>query len=303
MSSNSATYILTEEQAEKLENLLIEKGFERTKIPHTKYSFRSRDISLALYAKKNNLLIQGKGTQDFVLFTLEPEITQEARLGYENILNPEMLGPHFGIDESGKGDFFGPLVIAGVYTNEVSAPLLQQAGVCDSKSVSTPAKIRKLAQVIRNTPQVIYEVLCISPTRYNEMYENFKNLNSLLAWGHAKVIENLLAKQPDCPRALSDQFAHAYVLEKALRQKSLNIKLEQRTKAEADIAVAAASILAREKFIDWMDKASQAGGVKLPLGASSLVIKMGKEVVLKHGRDILPKLAKTHFKTTSQILG
>lgn len=302
MSDNSATYTLTEEQAQKLENLLIDKGFKRTSIPHSRYSFRSENLSIVLYNKKNNLLVQGKGMKDFILFTLEPEITQEARLGYENILNPEILAPHFGIDESGKGDFFGPLVIAGVFTNEVSAPLLQKAGVCDSKAISSADKIRKLARIIKETPETDFEVLCISPTRYNEMYASFKNLNSLLAWGHAKVIENLLHKRPDCPRALSDQFAHAYVLERALRQKSLNIRLEQRTKAESDIAVAAASILAREKFVNWMDKASQSGGIKLPLGASSLVIKAGKEVIAKHGQEILPKLVKMHFKTTAQIL-
>lgn len=301
MSDNSATYILTPSQASNLEKLLDNKGFERTKIPYTDFSFKAKDLQISFYPKKNNLLIQGKGTREFILFTLEPEITKEAKLGYEDILSPEILEPHFGIDESGKGDFFGPLVIAGVYTNASSAPLLQKAGICDSKAVSTSDKIRKLARIIRSTPDIEYEVLCISPTRYNELYSEFKNLNTMLAWGHAKIIENLLIKRPDCPRALSDQFAHEYVLKRALRQKSLNITLEQRTKAESDIAVAAASILAREKFVDWMDKASEAGGIKLPLGASSLVIKAGKELLIKHGEEILPKVAKLHFKTTQKL--
>lgn len=302
MSDTSATFSLTDTQANKLEKLLTERGYERTDIPYTRFSFKNRDLNIAFYEKKKNLLLQGKGTKDFILFTLEPEITGEARLGYEH-LDPALAEPHFGIDESGKGDFFGPLVIAGVYTNAVSAPLLQKAGVCDSKAISSPAKIRKLAQVIRNTEETAFDVLCISPTRYNEMYESFKNLNTMLAWGHARVIENLMQKRNDCPRALSDQFAKAYVLESALKKRGLTIKLEQRTKAEADIAVAAASILAREKFIDWMDAAAQAGNIKLPLGASAGVIKAGKEIVAKHGAEILPKLAKTHFKTTSQILG
>ncbi|RYD33635.1 MAG: ribonuclease HIII, partial [Verrucomicrobiaceae bacterium] len=109
--------------------------------------------------------------------------------------------------------------------------------------------------------------------------------------------------RPDCPRALSDQFARAEVLERALKQKGLTIHLEQRTKGESDTAVAAASILARERFIDWMDKTSAAGGVKLPLGASDAVVQAAREVIDKHGPEALGKVAKLHFKTTHTVLG
>lgn len=302
MSLNTATYILTDEQAQKLHNLLIENNFEETDISYAEYSYKKPGLSVALYTKKNKLLLQGGGTEEFIKFTLEPEILGYAELGYEQILHPEQYEPHFGIDESGKGDFFGPLVIAGVYTDAHSAPLLKAAGVCDSKAVSSSGKIRQLAQVIRSTEHVVYEVVCISPKRYNEMYLKFKNLNTLLAWGHVRVIEGLLGKQPDCPRALSDQFARSQVLERALRQRNLSIKLDQRTKAESDIAVAAASILAREKFVDWMTAAAKAGEIKLPLGASAAVIKAGKDAIAKHGKAILPQIAKMHFKTTQQVL-
>lgn len=302
MSLNTATYILTDSQAKKLHKLLISNNFEPADISYAEYAFKKPGLSVTLYTKQNKLLIQGGGTSEFIEFTLEPEILGKAELGYEEILHPEQYSPHFGIDESGKGDFFGPLVIAGVYTDTHSAPLLRKAGVCDSKAVSSADKIRQLAKFIRQTDHIVYEVVCISPKRYNEMYEGFKNLNSLLAWGHARVIEGLLAKQPDCPRALSDQFARSQVLQRALDQRKLNIKLEQRTKAESDIAVAAASILAREKFVDWMNTASKAGQVKLPLGASSLVIKAGKEAIARHGVEILPQIAKMHFKTTQQVL-
>ncbi len=302
MPSHTATYQLTDPQAKKLHNLLRERGFDEVSIPYAEYAFRKEGLSVALYTKKNKLLLQGKGVEDFILFTLEPEITGQFSYGYESVLDPSQNTPHFGIDESGKGDFFGPLVIAGVYTDAVSAPILREAGVCDSKTVSGSAKIRTLAKLIKSTPGVEFEVVCISPQRYNEMYASFKNLNTLLAWGHTRVIGALLARRPDCPRALSDQFAHESVLKRALKQQGLDIKLEQRTKAESDIAVAAASILAREKFVDWMDKASQAGHVKLPLGASAAVIKAGREAIARHGEDILPKLAKMHFKTTAQVL-
>ena len=124
-----------------------------------------------------------------------------------------MFLPHFGVDESGKGDFFGPLVIAGVYTDAGIARQLLDAGVMDSKRISGPARIRQLAEIIRNTPGALHEVVSIGPERYNEMHASFGNLNRLLAWGHARVIGKLLERKPECPRALSDQFARPEVLE------------------------------------------------------------------------------------------
>jgi len=123
----------------------------------------------------------------------------------------------------------------------------------------------------------------------------------MLAWAHVAVIEKLLLQVPDCPRSLSDQFAKAAVLQKALTGKKLRIELDQRTKAESDIAVAAASILARERFVEWMDKTSAAGEIKLPLGASSGILNAARAVIEKHGKDALGKVAKLHFKTTAQV--
>ncbi len=227
----------------------------------------------------------------------------EARLGYEEILQPEMFAPHFGIDESGKGDYFGPLVIAGVFTDAVIARHLMEAGVMDSKRVTSAARIRQLAAVIRATPGCRAEVISIGPERYNALYESFGNLNRLLAWGHAKVIANLAAAVPDCPRALSDQFARPEVLQRALRQQHIEITLDQRTKGESDLAVAAASVIARERFVDWMDKTSEACGIRLPLGASDAVTEAARELVRQRGPEALGKAAKLHFRTTAAVLG
>jgi ribonuclease HIII len=262
---------------------------------------RKDGLTVAVYDKGPKAVIQGRDTRDFVEFTLEPDVLGEARLGYEEIHHPERFEPHFGIDESGKGDFFGPLVIAGVYTDAAITRRLMDAGVMDSKRVTSATRIRQLAAMIRATPGCAAEVVSIGPERYNEMYASFGNLNRLLAWGHARVIEKLSAARPDCPRALSDQFAKPEVLQRALREKGLTLSLEQRTKAESDTAVAAASILARERFIDWMEKTSSACGVKLPPGASDAVIEAAREFVASHGRDSLGKVAKLHFRTTSLI--
>jgi len=297
------TQPLTADQAARLRLLLETQGFDFETRPHALFAARKGKLNVTVYQKGPKVLIQGKDTEDFIRFTLEPEIIGEARLGYEEIHEPEKFAPHFGIDESGKGDFFGPLVIAGVFTDGAIARSLMDAGVMDSKRVTSAARIRQLAAAIRATPGFVAEVVSIGPERYNEMHASFKNLNRLLAWGHARVIEKLALARPDCPRALSDQFARPEILQKALREKGLAIMLDQRTKAESDTAVAAASILARERFIDWMDQTSKACGVTLPLGASDAVVLAGREVIARHGREALAKVAKLHFRTSAAVLG
>jgi ribonuclease HIII len=303
MPLTSHTAPLTPAQASRLREVLAERGFEFEEKPHTLYAAKKGKLNVAVYAKGPKVLVQGKETEDFITFILEPEILGEARLGYEEELDPEMFAPHFGIDESGKGDYFGPLVIAGAYTDAPVARALVAAGAMDSKRVSSARRIRELAAKIREIPGIATSVVAIGPERYNQMFSSFGNLNRLLAWGHAKVIENLAAQRPRCPRALSDQFARPEVLARALKQQGVEIQLDQRTKGESDIAVAAASILARERFIDWIDKTSAAGGITLPLGASAAVIDAAREIVSRHGPEALSKVAKLHFKTTASVTG
>ncbi len=300
MTSHTAP--LTAAQAEKLRSVLEGQGYDFEEKPYALYSAHKGKLNVTVYQKGPKVLVRGKGTEDFIRFTLEPEVLGEARLGYEEILEPDKFEPHFGIDESGKGDFFGPLVIAGVFTDAVIARRLIDAGIMDSKRVTSAARIRQLAAIIRETPGCTTEVVSIGPESYNRMHTSFGNLNRLLAWGHAKVIEKLAAARPNCPRALSDQFARPEVLQKALRTNGLTITLEQRTKGESDTAVAAASILARERFIDWIDKTSAACGVKLPLGASEAVVQAGRDLVARRGREALGKAAKLHFRTTASVL-
>jgi len=292
---------LTSAQAAKLRKLLKEDGWEFEPKPYTLYYGKKGKVNVAVYEKGPKVVVQGKGTEEFVTFRLEPEILGEARLGYEEVHKPEMFEPHFGIDESGKGDFFGPLVIAGVYVDRDIARDLMSAGVADSKRIGTDARIRELANYIRETPGVAFDVVLISPGKYNELYRKFRNLNRLLAWGHAQVIENLLGKRPACPRALSDQFANPVLIQRALMEKGRRIQLEQRTKAESDLAVAAASIIARERFIDWLARAGRHYGVTLPRGASVQVKAVARELVAKSGEDILGEVAKTHFKTAQEV--
>ena len=298
---NSYTHPLTIEQANALRALLEELGYEFSPKPYTMFFANKNKLSIAVYEKGPKVLLQGKGVEEFVQFELEPKILGEARLGYEEVHSPEMFQPHFGIDESGKGDFFGPLVIAGAYVDRGIARQLIDAGVQDSKRIGSDARIRALADIIRKTTIGLTDKVLIGPAKYNELYRDFGNLNSLLGWGHARVIENLLQKKPDCSRALSDQFADARVIERALLAHGQKIRIEQRTKAESDIAVAAASILAREAFIDWLDAHGKTLGLRLDRGVSPGVKETARKLVETRGAAALRDVAKVHFKTAHEV--
>lgn len=294
---------LSAAQADKLRGVLEDKSFAFESKPYCLYAAARPGVNVLVYEKGPKVVVQGKGTEDFVTNTLEPLILERAELGYEEVHNPEMFQPHIGVDESGKGDFFGPLVIAGAYVDAGIARQLRELGVMDSKRIGSDARIKALASEMQRIAGFRSEVIVIAPERYNELYTKFGNLNRLLAWGHAKVIENLLARVPDCPRALSDQFANPRVLQRALQERGRSIIIEQRTKAESDPAVAAASILARHRFVSWLDDTGERMGVPLPKGVSPAVKDAARRIVSERGGMMLPAVAKMHFKTSAEVLG
>src|SRR5258706_4268669 len=206
---------------------------------------------------------------------------------------------HIGLDESGKGDYFGPLVIGAVYVDERTESRLKALGVRDSKLL-TDSRILAMAEEIKALCP--YLVVPIEPKRYNELYNKIHHLNRLLAWGHAWTLEQMLEKVPS-NLAIIDQFGDKSYILQALREKGRSITIEQRPRAEEDVAVAAASILARARFVQQLEQLSRRVGTALPKGASDPAIVAGRrEVVAKHGRGILGEVAKLHFKTTEVIL-
>ncbi len=298
---NSYTHALTNEQTTKLRALLAELGFEFSPKQYTLFFAQKNKLSVAVYEKGPKVLVQGRDVEEFVQFELEPKILGEAKLGYEEVHSPEMFEPHFGVDESGKGDFFGPLVISGVYVDRGIGRKLLDAGVVDSKRIGSDTRIRALADTIRKSSLGLVETVLIGPAKYNELYEKFGNLNKLLGWGHARVIENLLAKKPACPRSLSDQFADARVISASLLKHGRKIAIEQRPRAESDIAVAAASIVAREAFINWLERKSKELGMRLERGVSPSVKDTARKLVEMNGPDALREVAKVHFRTAHEI--
>jgi ribonuclease HIII len=213
--------------------------------------------------------------------------------------------PIIGSDESGKGDYFGPLVSASIYVDEAMASQLTLMNVRDSKAISDN-KIQEIARDIRRICHNKFVIVEISAARYNQIYAKLENekksLNDLLAWAHAKAIEDLLSKV-ECQTAIVDQFADEKLLLEKLQEHGKKLKIIQAHRAESHIAVAAASILARERFLNKLDNLGKQYHTKLPKGSSQAVVTIARQLIEQNGREILEKVAKLHFKTTNEVLG
>lgn len=304
---SSYTTKLSDAQAEALRTWITRHGYKFREVPYARFAAEKEKTNLVFY-ESGKLVIQGKGTQEFIEFVLEPEILKEARLGYEAVLDPDLLLPRLGVDESGKGDFFGPLCVAGAYINESVVNAWKDAGVRDSKNISSDKKIKDLAEMIRKTPGCVTTVVPIGNEAYNRLYAKMGSVNAILAWGHARVIENLMALKyqmnPPPVRAISDQFAaNKAVVAGALMSLGRSIELVQKHRAESDLAVAAASILARHEFVSRLGALEKQYGMGLPKGASAAVDAAAKEFLARHGIENLPKVAKMHFRTALRAQG
>lgn len=282
----------------KLREDLASQGFVFTKPPHTLFSAQKKGVSCILYAS-GKLMVQGKEMKEFIEFYLEPEILKNLSFthGKEELLAKLDLNDRIGVDEAGKGDFFGPLCIAALKAGGEEIRALLDLGVKDSKKMSDKTILKTAAKI---KERFAYAIVMISPKRYNELYESFQNLNRLLAWGHATAIEDLYRKT-NCANALIDQFGGAYLVEQAIRSKKIPIQLTQRTHAEEDPVVAGASILARSCFVEAIDAMSRKAGIEIPKGASSKVLEVARQIANQDGMEALDILCKKHFKTYAEI--
>lgn len=300
-TKTSFIYKLSHGQQLTLTDILKHGNYRPATVEHAIIAAETEDCRIVLY-KTGKCLAQGKGAADFVSFVLEPFVLETAQLGYEDILSPEVSAAHMGVDESGKGDFFGPMVVVGAYTDESLTKTMREMDVRDSKTISSDSKALDMGRELRRLLGKRYAVVKIGPQAYNRLYSKMRNVNAILAWGHARAIENLLEVVPDCPRAISDQFGSEEQVKRALMKKGRRIELIQRPRAESDIAVAAASVIARELFLRSLKDMEQEFKASFPKGASSGVKEAAKAFVKRHSPEILLQTAKCHFKTTDAVL-
>lgn len=262
------------------------------------WEIKHKDFT-AIFYNSSKFVVQGKNINSLT-DKLSEKFGIESTGGAKKENNSQPIIQHstyIGTDESGKGDFFGPLCVAGVMVTEKNRPIFEELGIKDSKTLKDSDMIKMAVQIQKHS---VYSVVAISNAKYNELYAKFKNLNKLLAWGHAKVIENILEKEP-CEYALSDKFGDESLILNALQKNGQKIQLEQRTKAESDIAVAAASVLARATFVQKMRSMENFYGCRFPKGCNNIVKESAGEFIKKYGKDRLIEVCKKHFKTYNEI--
>ena len=217
---------------------------------------------------------------------------------------PDFPGIWMGSDESGKGDYFGPLVVASVCLDVQGGNSLRNVGVRDCKAL-TDTKILELAEVIQKTA-LAYSVLVMKPHAYNMRYEQVQkqggNLNTLLALGHIAALKQTWQKYPECTRAVVDQFANNEVIPDGVHAFAPEMKVFQRPRAEEDIAVAAASVLARAAFLQTIQELGQEAGIgRIPKGGGEAATNAARRLVQKQGAGILGNYVKLHFANTQKL--
>ena len=312
------TYELDAQQQEKLLAMLALGNYRSRTVPYSIAAVEGDGFNCTLYQKEKHgrrkCCIQGGKARDFVEFFLEPNVLGGAYIGYEDVLDPSRNAAHGGSDESGKGDYFGPLVVACCYTDETLSQQMREMGARDCKQMSDAQVLAVGSKLRRLLGPERYAVVKIGPAAYNRLYAKIKNINRLLAWAHGTCIEELLEKQPSCPKVVVDQFAPTEaVIKRSLKERGKKIVVDQHHRAESDsIAVAAASVIARELFLRAIaDMATEDGPVpvdKVPLdmiprGSSDpRVRQLAVEMVKKHGPTWLMNHCKAHFQTTDKVL-
>ena len=293
------TIKLSDEEAEKLRLWCKGRGWGENEVAYARFAFKGPKVNLVFY-ESGKLVLQGKMTQDFVVDVLEPEITLSAELGYDEVHHPEWFEHHAGMDESGKGDLFGPVVCATVIADGDMVRKWMDDGIKDSKKITDP-QIMRLEKIILRTKGVVVEKSFCGMPKYNELMGRPKaNLNKLIAWMHAKALEAALDKK-QVPWGMLDQFTKQPLVQKQLKRKDFDLKME--TKAESDPVVAAASVIARAEFLRQLRKLSVGFGEELLKGAGAATKAQGVKLVKQLGPDRLGEFAKLHFRTSYEILG
>jgi ribonuclease HIII len=294
--SDNVVRKISADAGEGLRGELEAAGFEFREQQHARFSARGPGANVVLY-NSGKLVVQGKGALDFAATYLGGEAIA-APTDARDVVDE----PIIGTDESGKGDYFGPLVVAAVLLRPEDVEVLRTLGVRDSKTVSDKAAL-EIAEVITTGYGDRVAVVSIGPRRYNELHVKFgRNLNRLLAWAHARAIEDVL-EHHDCGRALSDKFASDRLILSALMERGRGLRLDQRVRAEAHPAVAAASIVARARFLRDLEHLGFDAGEKLPKGAGAQVDLAARRIFRSGGMDALGQVAKLHFRTTEKARG
>lgn len=298
----SVVYTLDKERFEEFRRHLKNLGFRFEERPYQEFLARYDKFTVNLYESGKVTF----GGSDRIMNEVEWFLT--SKLGGKPVEAVQGIGfegrTRIGTDESGKGDFFGPLVVAGVLVTPGTESSLLEAGVKDSKLIRSERRILEIKGSIKKLlGKESCDIVCIGPARYNQLYEKMGNLNSVLGWAHARAIENLLKKSDDCRLAIADQFGDEKYIRDALMAKGREITLVQTPKGERDVAVAAASVLARSRFLECVREMGKDYGMEFPRGAGEGVKLAAARFIKEFGLEEFSKVAKLHFSLANEFVG
>jgi ribonuclease HIII len=286
---------LTGQQARKLKEYCLARLWDPYEVAYADFAFKGNEINIVHY-NSGKAVIQGKKTEEFVTFVLELEITLEFNFGQNDASDPLWFEEHAGLDESGKGDLFGPLVTACVIARTDGIKSLLAKGIKDSKKIHSENIILDLDAKINSQKGVTCKKMTVNMKKYNELYiSSGSNMNRLLAWMHSRSLLAALQVQP-VGRGLLDQFSKAPLVQRYLGQVD-NFILDMETKAERDPVVAAASIVARAEYVRQMRELSKLAGENLQKGAGAKTLDQAKNLVEKFGEGPQEEFAKLLFRT------
>ena len=293
------TIKLDENQMMQLKDWCQKNQWKPYDVDYAHFGFKGDKVNVVGY-QSGKVVVQGKKTEEFVQFVIEAQITHMPEMGYDEVHHPEWFEPHLGVDESGKGDLFGPLVSTCVIADGSIVRQWQKDGIRESKSVSSDSAVLKMEQMILRTKGVVVKSTFVGMLKYNELYEKFANLNKLLAWMHSKSVKEALTIK-HVPWGMLDQFTKQPLVQNYLKEID-DFELKMQTKAEADPVVAAASIIARATYIRQLGSLGKRFGEPLKKGSGALVKTQARELIAKLGPEVFPEFAKMHFKTATEAL-
>ncbi len=300
MSQKTISLKLTNEQADILKDILLKEGWHKEDMNNEYVALRMKNNKGSVCTLYTSMKVVFQGNDDFKNIIKQLE---EGSTDVSSNIKQVNITPHIGVDEVGKGDYFGPLVVVACFVNKGFLEKIAGLGIGDSKKISD-GRIRSIYDEIKDYEH--YYVSVVKPEEYNREIKKLKNVAILLAKQHSKVIEmglqDLKEKGIECKEVVIDQFSSrkSRVVDE-LGPLAKDIKFIQFHKGESDIAVACASVIARAIFLEELDKMNDEYYFTFPKGASNVIIA-AREFVKKNGVEELEKVAKTSFKTTKKVI-
>lgn len=292
---NTFVQVIDGDTADRIRARLEADGFRLGKAPYSDYEAVGDDVRVTWYPRRRKLLIQGAGTDGLLrrlgdLLVAVPDVPEDP--------DTRLDEPTIGSDESGKGDYFGSLVVAGCLVRPEDLAWLRQLGVRDSKQASEHVILAAEGMLLDRLPIAVAE---LEPPEYGRLHAETGNVNRILGRMHAQVIRELLPRG-GCHRVVVDRFGGEHYVTEELGAAAQGIRIRQIPRAEANPAVAAASFIARARFVQSLRRLSDEVGVDLLPGASAAVEACARKVYAVGGRTLLARVAKLHFKTTARVV-